>query len=114
MGSKKRTSKKSTSNETRIARKPPTPKAKAVKAPGIKAQIAVLLSAGGSYTVAELVKATGGKEVSVRTALSDLKSRVYCGLPAPLAIFSNDGVYRVMPPDELARLGEAIAAKEPK
>ncbi len=42
------------------------------------------------YTVAQLCVATGGTEVSVRTALSDLKAVKYAGIEGPLNIVKND------------------------
>jgi hypothetical protein len=124
MGSKKRTSKKTTTAETRIARKPPTPKAaktgeapavapkaKAVRTPGVKAQIATILQAGANLSVQELMEATKAKtEVTVRTALSDLKSPVYCGLSRPLAIVAHEGRYRLLTESEMTLMGEEMAA----
>jgi hypothetical protein len=78
-------------------RKPATPKAAtrtfdlAVKEPkrkkiGVKAQVAALLGAGGAYTLEELLKETNAKEVTLRTALSDLRSAKYAGPTGVLPI----------------------------
>jgi hypothetical protein len=54
-----------------------------------------LLATGHHYTLAELVAASGATEVSIRTALSDLKNPKYCSpFLKPLPIVKNDdGTY---------------------
>jgi hypothetical protein len=123
---KKRTSfrKRTSSDHTRSVGKPSAPKiaksgeasaaapkVKAGRPPGVKAQIATILQAGGNLTVAELMQATNAKtETTVRTALSDLKSPVYCGLSRPLAIVAHEGRYRLLTTSEMERMGEEMAA----
>ena len=45
---------------------------------GVKRQLFAMFKAGKSGTVAQLMRATKGSEVSVRTALYDLRSEGYC------------------------------------
>lgn len=93
----------------RVQHKPPTPKAaqtasaetveadapKAQRKPGIKAQIAALFLAGGEYTLQQLLETTGAKEVTVRTAIYDLRSAKYAGPTGALNITLTDGKYRL-------------------
>lgn len=72
--------------------KQPAPKQRKV---GAKIKVANLLQTGGAYTVEQLQAATGGTEVTVKTALSDLRSAKYCGPSGVLNIVRADGKYSV-------------------
>lgn len=60
----------------------------------MKAQVAALLQGGREGTLEQLLAATGGKEVSLKTALSDLKSDKYAGATGKLNIVRTEtGTY---------------------
>ncbi len=65
------------------------------KKTGVKAQVAALLMAGGAITLEELLKETNAKEVTLRTALSDLRSSKYAGPTGALAIELEGGKYQL-------------------
>lgn len=93
----------------RVQHKPSPPKAartetaetaeaaapKAQRKPGIKAQISALFLAGGEYTLEKLLEATGAKEVTLRTAIYDLRSTKYAGPTGALNITLTDGKYKL-------------------
>ena len=100
---------------------------KAAKAKGVKALIRDLFAVEGArHNVADIVRITGGTEVSVKTALSDLRSPVYCKPGEPLTdlhrlpdgnygIVSEAGVVAAKAADAAAKEAagaEAKAAKE--
>lgn len=58
--------------------------------PGVKAQVAALLQGGREGTLEQLLPATGGKEVSLKAALSDLKSDKYAGATGKLNIVRTE------------------------
>jgi hypothetical protein len=62
---------------------------------GIKGQVAALLLAGGAFTLEELLKETKAKQVTLRTALSDLKSAKYAGPTGVLPIVVQDGKFQL-------------------
>jgi hypothetical protein len=91
--------KKAKTTQPRVAAKPSArkeakpPQAKVGRTPGVKAQVAALLLAGGTYTLEELLKETRATKVTLQTALSDLRSEKYCGPTGRLNIVQVDGKY---------------------
>jgi len=81
------------------------------RAKGVKQLIRELFSqAGARYTVAEMCEKTGGTEVSVKTAISDLRSPTYCKPGDPLNLSRvEDNKYALLSDKELAAMA---AAKE--
>jgi hypothetical protein len=63
---------------------------------GIKAQTAALFLSGGAFTLEELLTKTKGKEITVRTAIYDLRSPKYAGPTGALNIVLADGRYSLV------------------
>jgi hypothetical protein len=98
---------KTAAKRERVARKPSAPqmpsvdmadekleKPKAVRPPGVKAQVRALLLSGEPFTIERLLRKTAGKEVTLRTAISDLKSDKYAGAGGALKIITTEsGAY---------------------
>jgi len=76
-------------------KKPTAEKPKAARPPGVKAQVAALLQSGDAFTLEELLRRTSAKEVTLKTAISDLRSPKYCGSTGVLNIVSVEGKYRL-------------------
>jgi len=88
--------------------------AKAARSKGVKALIRDLFAVeGAKHTVAEIVELTGGSEVSVKTALSDLRSATYCKPGEPIELYRlPSGHYAIVSKEQVA--AEKAAAEQAK
>jgi hypothetical protein len=71
------TNAKATRAAATSATKPAAAKKASTRKPGVKHAVHAILSEGKRVTLAQLVKMTGGTDVSIKTALSDLKNPKY-------------------------------------
>ena len=81
---------------------------------GVKSLIRDLFAVEGArHTVAEIVTLTGGTEVSVKTALSDLRSATYCKPGEPLNLTRlPTGSYALLSPEQVAAEKEKLAKEK--
>ena len=98
------------SKPVKVAKEKPAPKA---KAKGVKSLIRALFAVTGArHSIVEICALTAGTDVSVKTAISDLRSATYCKPGEPLFLTRlADGKYALLAAGEAEALAAAVKAK---